>query len=257
MRYATVLEENRDELGEVLSIHRAGVTVRLLLTVYGPLVLALLLAWLLPWFGRTEVLIFAVVCAVLLTAVAVMSAREGLVVCERGLLLGGMSRPRAPLLLVRYDQIVPGSLVPVTGAQRYTALTRPAGKSETLRILLGTRTGIHFVGPDPDVARRPRSARPPFLSSPVRSIDGRPIWFATTGRTSPADVTAEIAQAARRLGLHALADAAEAAPTRELTKDPADRHRLLPGYPMHSIEPMHPAGPTTTHRSPGPYPPTH
>jgi hypothetical protein len=44
-------------------------------------------------------------------------------------------------------------------------------------------------------------------------------------------VTAEIAQAARRLGLHPLADAAEAVPTRELTKDPADRHRLLPGYP--------------------------
>lgn len=44
MRYATVLDENRGELGEVLSIHRAGVTPRLLLTVYGPLVLAVFLA---------------------------------------------------------------------------------------------------------------------------------------------------------------------------------------------------------------------
>lgn len=257
MRYATVLEENRDELGEVLSFHRAGVTLRLLFSVYSPLVLAVPLAWLIPWFGHTEVIVFVVVCGILLTGVAYISAREGLVVCERGLLLGGMSRPRAPLLLVRYDQIVPGSLVAVTGAQRYTALTRPAGKSETLRILLSSRTGIHFVGPDPDVARRPHSARPPFLSDPIRSIDGRTIWFASTGRTSPADVTAEIAQAARRLGLHALADAAEAAPTRELTKNPADRHRLLPGYPMHGTAQMHTPGSITTHRSPGPYPPPH
>lgn len=132
------------------------------------------------------------------------------------------------MLLVRYDQIVPGSLVPATGVRRYSALTGRSARYEALRMPVGTKQGIHFVASDPAGARR-----------------------------SPAEVITEIVQAARRLGRHALADAAVAADTRELTKDPADRHRLLPGYPMHSTEPMHPAVTTTTHRSLGPYPPTH
>jgi hypothetical protein len=208
------------------------------------------------WYGgRLGLIVFLVLCSILLPWMMWVIARETLVVCERGLLLGGLNRPRPPVLLVRYDQIVPGSLVPVTGVRRYSALTGRSARYEALRMPVGTTNGIHFVASDPAGARRPPSARHSFQLPAVRSFDGRWIWFATTGRTPPAEVIAEIARAARRLGLHALADAAVAADTRELTKNPADRHRLLPGYPMHSIEPMRPASPTTSHRPPGPYPP--
>jgi hypothetical protein len=184
-----------------------------------------------PWFDLWAAVTFAVITGIVLGWLLVFSALEPLVVCERGLVLGMRQHPGAPRFVVRYEQIVPGSLVPVTRAQNYRALTRPPGASQTLRVLTGTTQGLHFVGPEAQEATRPRTARPSLVSTAMRAIDGRTVWFASTGRTPPSSVAAEIAQAARRLGLTHLADAAEAAPTRALTRKPADRHRLLPGLP--------------------------
>lgn len=78
------------------------------------------------------------------------------------------------------------------------------------------RTLLHTVGPWPV---RTRTA--PLASTAPRSIDGRTIWHATTGKTPTSAVAAQIAQAACRRRLHALADA-------------ADRHTLLPGDPPFS-----------------------
>ena len=225
------LDDHRDELGAPLSIHRAGLTLRLLLTVALPWVVGVAVFLLLPWFGMWEPIAFTVVTGVILVWLVVFSALEPLVVCEQGLMLGMRQHPGAPRFVVRYEQIVPGSLVPVTRAQNYRALTRPPGQSQTLRVLTGTTQGLHFVGPEAEEATRPRTARPALRSTAMRAVDGRTVWFASTGRTPPSTVAAEIAQAARRQGLTHLVDATEAAPTRALTRSPADRHRLLPGLP--------------------------
>ena len=225
------LNDHRDELGTPLSIHRAGLTLRLFLTVVAPWVVGVALFLVLPWFGLWEPIAFAVVTGVILRWLLVFSAAEPLVVCERGLMLGMRQHPGAPRFVVRYEQIVPGSLVPVTRAQNYRALTRPPGAPQTLRVLAGTTQGLHFVGPEAEEAIRPRGARPAVPSTAMRAVDGRTVWFASTGRTPPSTVAAEIALAARRLGLTHLADATESAPTRALTRNPADRHRLLPGLP--------------------------
>ena len=225
------LDDHRDELGAPLSIHRAGLTLRLLLAVAAPWVVGVALFLVLPWFDLWTALAFAVVTGVILVWLVVFSALEPLFVCERGLMLGMRQHPGAPRFVVRYEQIVPGSLVPVTRAQNYRALTKPPGASQTLRVLTGTTQGLHFVGPEAEEATRPRTARPALRSTAMRAVDGRTVWFASTGRTPPSTVAAEIAQAARRQGLTHLADATEAAPTRALTRSPADRHRLLPGLP--------------------------
>lgn len=231
MRMRRLLEAERDELGEALSTHRTGVSGQALLLIAGMWAVVTVLFVLHPFMTQAGVIvnsaIIAVVCVVLLFVVL---TAETLVVCEKGLAVGA-TIPLRPLFVIRYEQIVPGSLVPVTRAQRYAATTKPRGRSSSVRVDIGATQGIHFVGPEIQPATRPRTRTAPLISTAPRAVDGRVIWFASTGKTPPSAVTAQIAQAARRRGLHALADATDAAPARELTKNPADRHSLLPGYP--------------------------
>lgn len=226
------LTRNREEIGETLSIHRAGVNHRSILgmlLIWGTCTLLFLLKPSIPLQGvAIASVLTAVLCAVLLAWLS----RESLVVCEKTLVVGNPVS-FSPLFVIEYGRIDPGSLVPVTRAHHYIALTRPPGPSTPLRAIMGTRQGIHFVGPDPTEAKRPRSARDSLRSTSVRSITGNTIWYAGSGATPPAEVTARIAQAARRQGLTALAEAAAAAQPRALTRNPADRHILLPGYPRY------------------------
>lgn len=225
------LELNRDELGATLSVHRTGVTGPALLHTVGAWAVVTAVLVLLPHMSPTQVVIVSAIVAVVSVLLLLMVfGSESLVVCERALVVGA-TIPRSPLFIIRYEQIVPGSLVPVTHAQRYAATTKPNGRSSSVRTAVGVKQGIHFVGPEIQDAARPRTATAPLTSSAPRSIDGRIIWLAGTGPTPPSAVTAQIAQATRRLGMHALADATDAAPTRALTKNPAERHTLLPGYP--------------------------
>ena len=57
----------------------------------------------------------AVVFAVLFALALMYISGERLLVCERGLVIGSVAPGMRPYVL-RYDQIVPGSVAPVTGA---------------------------------------------------------------------------------------------------------------------------------------------
>lgn len=154
---------------------------------------------------------------------------ERLVVCERGLVIGSVAPGLRPYV-VRYEQIVPGSLVPVTGARRYGRETgSSAFPQSTGRRSAWTGRGIHFVGPSPKEARRHNALLAPLQDPPPLSVDGRWVWFAGTSSTSPEKVTAQIAQAAGRIGLAQLQQATAQAPVRELSGNPSDAARHLPG----------------------------
>ncbi|GAA1490864.1 hypothetical protein GCM10009626_36100 [Brachybacterium sacelli] len=183
--------------------------------------------------GESPVLALAptVVFALLAAAILVLVSGERLVVCERGLLVGSVAPGMRPYA-VRYDQIVPGSLVPVTGARRYGRETGTGGfPQSTVRRSAWTRRGLHLVGPSAAEARRRRAVIASLQDPPPRSVDGRWVWFVGVGSTAPEQVAAQIARAAEAAGAVPLARSMAAAPVRELSGDPADAARHLPGLP--------------------------
>lgn len=231
MRARAAARRHREELGEVLSVRsdRPGPgTIALVVLVWMIFSGLTLIA---P--GETVLLAVAptVVFGVLAAALLVMIGGERLVVCERGLLVGSVAPGLRPSVL-RYEQLVPGSVVPVTGAGRYGRETGAGAlASSTVRRSPWTRRGIHLVGPSAAEARRHRALVAPLQDPPPRSVDGRWVWFVGTGSTPPEQVTAEIARAAGTLGRDALAQATASAPVRRLSGDPADAARQLPGLP--------------------------
>jgi hypothetical protein len=227
---ALALRRHRDELGAALSVHRSGpgpwtAALFLLLALLGPLAVLLDPGPLAP-----VDLVFPLLWAAVVAVVFVMLRGETLAVCERGLLIGSTAPFLRPYV-VRYEEITPGSLVPVTGARRYGASTGVLRPAPSLRVGAWVRQGIHFVGPSIPAARRHPAVLSRLNGLEARSFDGRWLWFAGTGSTPPGQVTARIAQAAGRAGLHDLARATAAAPPRALTGHRADRAHLLPGYP--------------------------
>ncbi|MFC7375351.1 hypothetical protein ACFQRD_08780 [Brachybacterium sp. GCM10030268] len=170
-----------------------------------------------------------IIFALLAAGILVLISGERLIVCERGLLVGSVAPGMRPYI-VRYEQIVPGSLVPVTGAGRYGRETGTGGfPQSTVRRSAWNRQGIHFVGPSAQAARRRPALIAVLQDPPPRSVDGRWVWFAGTGRTSPETLTARIAQAAGASGAQQLARATASAPARKLSGDPAEAAAHLPG----------------------------
>lgn len=244
---------HRDEVGEVIAVHsdRPG---RL---VVGGFFLVWLVASGLTLIKPGENLLLAVapavIFAIIIGLVLLYVGSEKLVVCERGLVIGSVAPGLRPYV-VRYEQIVPGSVVPVTGARRYGKETGSnAFPQSTVRRNVWTGRGIHVVGPSPKEARRHNAVLAPLQDPPPLSIDGRWVWFAGTSSTPPEQVTAQIARAAgvlglagtastpademaaragRSNGLTQLAQAAAQAPVRELSGNPADASRHLPGLPQ-------------------------
>lgn len=183
--------------------------------------------------GETILLAMAptVIFAILFWVTLLYVGNERLLVCERGLVIGSFAPGLRPYV-VRYDQIVPGSVVPVTGARQYAGETGSGSLGQsTVRRNAWTRQGVHLVGPSPKVARRHRARFATVLDPPPRSVDGRWVWFVGTGSTPPEQVTARIAQAAGVSGAAELARATASAPVRELSGKPADASRHLPGLP--------------------------
>lgn len=223
---------HRDELGGVLAEYRDKPT---------PLVIGVFVAvWLLfsgltlvdpgetPLLAVAPVVVFAILFAVALLYIG----NERLLVCERGLVIGSFAPGLRPYV-VRYDQIVPGSVVPVTGARRYAKETDQGQLPFSIvRINPRTQRGVHLVGPSPRDARRHRAKFAMTLDPPPLTFDGRWAWFAGTGPTPPEQVTAQIARAAAAAGAVQLAQATAAAPVRELSGNAADAPRHLPGFPV-------------------------
>jgi len=220
---------HRQELGRALHFHadRPGPAT----------VLGIVLAWLgmcgLTLINPAESIALTIAPSMTFTLmwglILLYLSGERLVVCERGMIIGSTA-PFVHPYVVRYDEINPGSLVPLLGAQRYAKETEMGDfPQSTVRRYWWTRRGIHFVGPSAADARRRRALLAVVMDPPPRSVDGRWLWFAGTGRTSPGQVSAQIAQAAGDSGAVALAQAAAHVPVRELSGDPADAPAHLPG----------------------------
>lgn len=220
---------HQEEVGGIIAVHSDRP---------GPLVVGLFVLVWLAMSGLTLInppdspvlaVIPALVFALILGGILLVVSGERLVVCERGLVIGSVAPGLRPSV-VRYEQIVPGSVVPVTGARRYGRETGTGQLPQsTVRRSAWTGRGVHFVGPSPRDARRHRAAIAALQDPPPRSVDGRWVWFAGTSSTPPEQVTAQIAQAAGAIGLDQLAQATAAAPVRELSGNPADASRHLPG----------------------------
>ena len=82
--------------------------------------------------GETTLLAVAptVTFAILFSVALLYVGNERLLVCERGLVIGAFA-PGVRPYVVRYDQIVPGSVVPGTGARRYARETGSGGLAQS------------------------------------------------------------------------------------------------------------------------------
>src|SRR5690606_34828421 len=155
---------------------------------------------------------------VILGGILVMLSGERLIIGERGILLGSVAPFLSPYVL-HYDQLVPGTVVPISGGIRRYARQTGLSTMTTVRTSWWSERGISLVGPDPASARgrgRPGSGGTGFP------------WL--IGTRAPAEQAArEIAQAAAAAGFVELARATAAAPPRVLSGDPRDAPQQLPG----------------------------
>lgn len=211
---------HRAELGEILAIHHDRP---------GPgTVIGVILAWIvmsaltliIP--GESILLAIAPTISFLViwVVIYIMLAGERLIVCERGLLLGSVAPFLRPYV-IRYDQIVPGSIVPISGSvRRYAKQTGLPGMT-TVRISWWSRRGVSLAGPTPAEARGRRGAARPGTTR--RAMP----WLIGT-RAPAQQATADIARGAGAAGFIDLARATAAAPPRTLTGNPADASAQLP-----------------------------
>lgn len=223
---------HRRELGEVIEVFddRPGPK-----TVTG-----FVLGWLfftgLTFINPGETPLLAVVpgiiFAVMLGLILLYLSGERLIVCERGILVGSIAPGIRPYV-IPYQQITPGSIAGVAGANRYLKEVGLRGQisQSTLRASWWTKNGVHFVACSAEDARRGRRRFTLALDPIPRSIEGRWIWFAGTGRRAAKSAIDVIARTASAAGYPQLAEAATARGIVELTGDPEDAARQLPGHP--------------------------
>lgn len=212
---------HQDVLGDVVAVHhdRPGLGT----------VLGFVLAWMLMsgltfiFPGETLVLAIAPSVGLFIIGVViyVMLAGERLVVCERGVLLGSVAPFMRPYA-IRYDQIVVGSVVPISA--KITRYTKQTGllTMTTVRISWWSKRGVSFAGPSP------AEARGSFGATASSSQDVGVPWL--IGTRAPAEqVTADIARAAQAAGFTELARQTATAPPRVLSGNAADNPAQLPG----------------------------
>ena len=223
---------HREEFGEVIEVFadRPGPKT----------VTAFVLAWVIftgltfinP--GETPVLAVApgIIFAVMFGLILLYLSGERLIVCERGILVGSIAPGLRPYA-IPYQQITPGSIAGVAGANRYLKEVGLQGQiaQSTLRASWWTKNGVHFVACSAEDARRGRGRFTLALDPIPRSIDGRWIWFAGTGRQSAKSAIETIARTASAAGYPQLAQAALDRGVVELTGNPEDAHRQMPGHP--------------------------
>lgn len=233
MTSRSAARRHQDELGGALAVHRErpGPVPIAIAVVLVLIATALTLLNPDPTIGLIGTLLPGIVFAVLAVLILMLVGGETLIVCERGLILGSTALWLQPSV-VRYEQIVPGSVVPVlTSALRLARETSAGGPNSAFRTAWWTRRGVAFVGPSAASARRRRAPLASLLDHGPNTVDDRHLWFIATGRTAPEAVTAQIARAADAAGFGPLARATAGAPVRRLTGRPADAARQLPGMP--------------------------
>ena len=223
---------HREELGEVIEVFadRPGPKT----------VTAFVLGWVLftglTFINPGETLVLAIapgiIFAVMFGLILLYLSGERLIVCERGILVGSVAPGIRPYA-IPYGQITPGSVAGVAGANRYLKEVGLQGQiaQSTLRASWWTKNGVHFVACSAEDARRGRRRFTLALDPIPRSIDARWIWFAGTGKEPPQHALEAIARAASATGHTQLAQAALDRGVVELTGNPEDAARQLPGHP--------------------------
>ncbi|WP_181272671.1 hypothetical protein [Brevibacterium oceani] len=223
---------HRDELGDVVVVFadRPGPGT----------VIGFVLSWVvctgLTFINPGETLVLAIapgiIFALIVGLILLYLSGERLIVCARGLIVGSVAPGLRPYA-IPYQQITPGSIAGVAGANRYLKEVGLQGQmsQSTLRASWWTRNGVHFVACSAEDARRGRRRFTLALDPIPRSIDGRWIWFAGTGRQPAKSAIDAIAWTASAAGFSQLAEAATARGVVELSGNPEDAARQLPGHP--------------------------
>ena len=224
MSARSALRRRADELGAPVAVHysRPGVGTKLICVAFWLVTLSSVLVNPDPMVNAA----FPAVMGVLVLGVYVLVRGETLAVCERGLLIGSTAPFLRPYVL-RYDQIMPGSIAAITGTRRIPLSLGlpPMGLYRTIRSGPWIHQGIYLVGPPPLQPQFSR-ARKLRITSDARAW----IWFAGTGRTPPEQVSAQIAEAARRAGFHELADGTARVAPQQLDGTGERARQVLPGF---------------------------
>jgi len=226
---AAALRRHHHEVGAPLAVHRHRIgtaPIVIAIVIWVLITIPLLLS---PATGAAVAAGIAFVLALLLGAAVYLSGGEILAICERGVVLGSVA-PLRSLFVVRYDQMTPGSVVPVVRSRLFARTLNIYSVIVSVRNVSTVTQGVYFVGPSPLQCRRPALPLPSLARPAPLTVDGRYIWFGGTTDV-PQRTTELIAQAAQRQGLQQLAAATATAPPRELTGQRKDAARLLPGFP--------------------------
>ncbi|MDN5743229.1 MAG: hypothetical protein L0H02_07165 [Yaniella sp.] len=153
----------------------------------------------------------------------VMMAGERLVVCQRGILLGSFA-PFLQPYAIRYEQIIVGSVVPISGnIRRYHKQTGLPAFLSSVRIAWWSQRGVALAGPTQAEARGHFKGG---VATSHMTRGGHP-WLIGT-RAPAEEATAAIARAAGDAGFTELASATAMAPPRALSGIPTDNPVQLP-----------------------------
>lgn len=153
----------------------------------------------------------------------VMMAGERLIVCQRGILLGSFA-PFLQPYAIRYEQIIVGSVVPISGnIRRYHKQTGLPAFLSSVRIAWWSQRGVALAGPTQAEARGHFKGG---VATSHMTRGGHP-WLIGT-RAPAEEATAAIARAAGDAGFTELASATAMAPPRALSGIPTDNPVQLP-----------------------------
>ncbi|MDN5888674.1 MAG: hypothetical protein L0K41_09335 [Yaniella sp.] len=153
----------------------------------------------------------------------VMMAGERLIVCQRGILLGSFA-PFLQPYAIRYEQIIVGSVVPISGnIRRYHKQTGLPAFLRSVRIAWWSQRGVALAGPTQAEARGHFKGG---VATSHMTRGGHP-WLIGT-RALAEEATAAIARAAGDAGFTELASATAMAPPRALSGIPSDTPVQLP-----------------------------
>src|SRR5699024_1079570 len=172
-----------------------------------------------PPLAVSPTILFFFLCLI----IYVMMAGERLIVCLRGILLGSFASFLLPYA-IRYEQIIVGSVVPISGnIRRYHKQTGLPAFLRSVRIAWWSQRGVSLAGPTQAEAGGHLKGG---VATSHRTRGGQP-WRVRT--PAPAtEATAAIARAAGDAGFTELASATAMAPPRALSGIPSDTPVLLP-----------------------------